>query len=241
MRFLFEAVLLCIIAFCAWNGYKKGLVMCIGTILAIIISLYVGDLLGDTFSSEVQPVLRPFVSGYMNGTEGIITENANELLGTANAGLSVDEALAVNPDIRRELCIKSYENVGIYSSAAEKMADEAIALSEQNGDPLATSIVDAMCRNLSYSLIFILFFLITVIIITVIGNLFNLSFRIPGKEKLNTIGGAVAGAVIGMLICMIITWVLKFLGAVLPEEEMRRTLLTALFLKVNLLSAVLTI
>ena len=241
MRFIFEALLLLIIAFCTWNGYKKGLVMCIGTILAIIISLYVGDLLGDTFSSSVQPVLRPFVSGYMNGAEGIITENANELLGTANAGLSVDEALALNPDIRHDLCVKSYEKVGIYSSNAEKMTKEAIALSDESGVSLAKSIVDVMCKNLSYSLIFILFFLLSMIIITVIGNLFNLSFTIPGKDKLNKVGGAIAGAVTGILICMSITWVLKFCGAALPEEEMRRTLLTALFLKINLLSAVLTI
>ena len=241
MRFVFEAVLLFILAFCTWNGYKKGLVMCIGTILTIIISLYIGDLLGDTFSTEVQPALRPFVSGYMNGTEGIITENANELLGSSAAGLSIDDALAQNPDTRRELCVKSYEKVGISSSAAEEMADEAIALSEESGSSLANSIVDVMSRNLSYALIFILFFLLSVIIFTVVANLFNLSFTIPGREKLNRIGGAVAGAVTGMLICMTIAWVLRFCGAFLHEEDMRRTLLTALFLKLNLLSAVLTI
>ncbi len=241
MRFAFEAVLLFIIAFCTWNGYKKGLVMCIGTILAIIISLYIGDLLGDTFSPEVEPVMRPFVSGYMNGAEGIITENANELLGSSAGGLSVDDALAQNPDVRRELCVNSYKKVGIYTSAAEKMADEAIALSENSDKPLVTAIVDVMCGKLSYALIFILFFLLTAIIITVIANLFNLSFKIPGKEKLNHIGGAIAGAFTGIMICMTIAWVLKFCGAFLPEDEMRRTLLTALFLKVNLLSAVLTI
>jgi len=147
----------------------------------------------------------------------------------------------MNPDIRHDLCVKSYERVGIYSSASEKMAEQAIALSEENGESLSISIVDAMCNNLSYCLIFILFFLLSVIIITVIGNLFNLSFTIPGKNKLNRIGGAIAGAVTGILISMTITWVLKFCGSALPEEEMRRTLLTALFLKINLLSAVLTI
>ena len=241
MRFIFEALILFIIAFCTWNGYKKGLVMCIGTILAIILSLYVGDLLGDTFSSAVEPVMRPFVSGYMNGSEGIITENANELLGTSASGLSIDEALKQNPDVRYELCVNSYKKVGIYTSAAEKMANEAITLSETNNESIVTSLVDVMCRDISFSLIFILFFLLSVIIITVIANLFNLSFNIPGKEKLNSIGGAIAGALTGILICMTITWVLKFCGAFLPEEEMRRTLLTALFLKINLLSSVLTV
>ena len=241
MRFLFEAVLLFIILFCVWNGYKKGLVMCIGTVFAIIISLYVGDLLGDTFSNAVQPVMRPFVSGYMDGAEGIITENANELLGTANSGLSLDDALDQNPDIKYELCVESYKKVGIYSSAAKKMANEAIALADARSEPLTTAIVDVMCLNLSYSLIFILFFLLSVIIITVVGNLFNLSFKIPGKDKLNNVGGAIAGGVTGLLICMTIVWVLRFCGALLPEENMRRTLLTALLLKINLLPVVLSI
>ena len=241
MRLAFEVLLLLIIAYCAWNGYKKGLVMCIGSILAIIISLYVGDLLGDTFAREVQPALSPFVSGYMDGTEGIISSNMNELLNTGTSSMSVDEALAQNPDLRYDLCVNSYKNVGVYTSAAKEMADEAIALSEQNGSSLSTAIVDVMCQNLSYCLIFILFFLLTIIIVTVLGNLFNLSFIIPDKDKLNDLGGAIAGGVTGILICMTITWVLRFCGAFLPEEIMSKTLLTALFLKINFLSLFLSI
>lgn len=241
MKFAIEVLLLLIIAFCAWNGYKKGLVMCIGTILAIIISLYIGDLLGDTFAPEVQPVMRPFVSGYMDGSEGIITENMNELLGTGSSSLSVDDALAQNPEKRTELCVNSYKNVGIYTSAAKKMADAAISLSERTGSSLSVAIVDIMSLSLSYCLIFILFFLLSIIIITVLGNLFNLSFKIPEKDKLNNIGGAIAGGVTGILICMIIAWVLRFCGAVLPEEDMSRTLLSALFIKMNFLSLFLTI
>ena len=241
MRFLFEAVLLFIPLLCAWNGYKKGLVMCIGTLLAIIISLYVGDLMGDTFSPEVTPVLRPFISGYMDGTEGAISESMAELVGTANSGLSVDEALAQTPDLKYDLCVSSFKQVGIYSSAAKTMATEAMALSDEGGVPLSSAIVSVVCSSLAYAMIFILFFLLVVIIITIIGNLFNLSFKIPDKEKLNTIGGLAAGALTGIIICMLITWALRFAGIFLPEDAMRRTLLTALFLKINFIPLLLTI
>ena len=241
MRFAIEVLLLAIIAFCAWTGYKKGLVMCIGTILAIIISLYVGDLLSDTFSPVVQPVLRPFISGYMDGTEGVITENTNKLLEAGSTGLSVDDALAQSPELKHDLCVDSYKNIGIYTSAAEKMADEAIALSDKNGSSVSVAIVDIMCKNFAYYLGLILFFILSLIIITVLGNIFNLSFKIPDRDKLNDLGGAIAGGVTGILFCMIIVWVLKFLGALLPEELMRRTLLTALFLKIDFLSLFLSI
>lgn len=241
MKFLLDLILLLIIAYCAWDGYKKGLVMCIGTILAIIISLYVGNLIGETYSSVVQPALRPFVGGYMDGTEGIITENMNELLGSSATGLSIDDALELHPEMREELCAGTYEQVGIYNSVAKRMATKAIALSDQQDIPLSSAIVDVACKSLAFRLIFILFFLLTLIILTVVGNLFNLSFKIPGKVKLNKLGGAISGAVVGILLSMVIIWFIKFCGAFLPEDEMSHTILTAIFLKLDFLSLILTV
>lgn len=241
MRLFFEVLLLIIILFCVWNGYKKGLILCIGTILSIIISLYVGDLLGDTFSSAVKPVLRPFVSGYMDGSEGVISKNLNELLGLETATLSFESALEQNPQIRYDLAAGSFRSLGIYSGPADKMAEEAIELADSGGFSLPSAIVDVVCNQVGYIAIAVLFFLLTVIIITVIGNLFNLRFNIPGQEPLNNIGGAVLGGVTGLLICMLMVWVLRFAGLLLPEEEMRRTLFTAILLKLNIVPLFLSI
>ena len=240
MNIAFEIVLLIIILMCAWNGYKKGLLMCIGTILTIIISLYVGDLLSDTFSPEVRPVFRPFVSGYMDGTEGVISDNLNALLGGNNT-LSIEDALEQNPDLKYQLCENSYKKVGIYTSAAKEMATDAVARSNESNVSLQSAIVDVMCSNFTYLIGFILFFVLSMIVFTVLGNIFNLSFKIPDKDKLNDVGGAVAGAVTGIIFCMIIAWILEFSGALFPEEEMRHTLLTALFVKMDVMSVFLTI
>ena len=58
--------LVCVIAICGWSGYKKGMIMGIGGILAIIISIYGAGLLSTAFSHEVIPALKPFVSGYLD-------------------------------------------------------------------------------------------------------------------------------------------------------------------------------
>ena len=60
-----DIALIAIIGICAWTGYKKGLIMGIGGVLIILASLYLGNLVSHTFSYEVIPALRPFVSGYM--------------------------------------------------------------------------------------------------------------------------------------------------------------------------------
>jgi len=240
MRFIFDLALLAIIAACTWSGRKKGLVMCIATILAVIISLYVGDLLGSTFSPAVTSAVRPFVSGYMDGTEGVINQT---LIGLENgsAGLSVEDYVKQHPDIKEQLCENSFEKVGVYSSSAKKMAGNAIDYADTNGVSLSLAIETVMTNDFTYYLAFLVFFALTLIILTVLGNILNLSFKFPEMDKLNDIGGISAGAVTGLMFCIIIVWALKFTGLILPEAEMKRTLLTALFLKLNILSQFLTV
>lgn len=239
MKFVVDLILLATILICLWSGYKKGLVMEVGTIIAIIISLYMGNLLSETFSPAVSPVVQPFVSGYMDGTEGVISNKLDELLGASEAQLSVEDALILHPEVNTELAKASYMEMGVYESAAEKMAGEAVAYAERTDVSLSKAIVDIMCSKLTYYLGFILFFILILIIITVLGNIFNLSFKIPEHDKLNDIGGLVAGTVVGIMFCFIIAWALKFLGMLLPEDEMSRTLITGLFLKIDLFSHIL--
>ncbi len=236
MKIAVELILLVVLLLCVWNGYKKGLVMCIGTILAIIISLYMGDLLSNTFSQEIAPVVRPFASGYMDGSDGIIDKNLDELLGGTEVQLSIEDALERHPEIKFELAENSFKDVGIYEESAKRMANEAVALADKTDITLSNAIVDILCSNLTYYLCFILFFVLVLIIFTVLGNILNLSFKIPEKDKLNDIGGIVAGAVTGLIFCIITVWSFRFLGKLFPEEEMKRTLLTALFMKLDFLS-----
>lgn len=241
MKIAVELLLVLVFLLSVYSGYKKGLVMCIGTILAIIISLYMGNLLSETFSQEALPVIRPFASGYMEGTEGVIGDNLNELLASSDDRLSVDDALARYPEIKPELAENSYKDIGIYEDTAKTMANEAVALSEKTESGLSNAIVEVLCEKIAYAAGFILFFVLILIIFTVLGNILNLSFKIPERDKLNDIGGLVAGAVIGVLFCAIVVWCIRFTGMLLPEEEMRKTFLTSLFMKLDFLSAFLPV
>ncbi len=241
MNIVIEVLLLVILLVCIWNGYKKGLVMCIGTILAIIISLYVGDLFADTFSPAIKPVARPFVSGYLDGTEGVVNSSLPALLNGNSAGLSMEDAIKQNPQIRQELCQKSYEKVGIYSAAAKQMAARAVSRADTDKMTLQNAIVDVMCSDFTYLVSFLVFFLLSMIILTVISNLLNLNLKLPGNERLNRIGGIIAGAATGMIFCFIAGWALRFCGGFLPESGMKYTFLTSFFVHFNFMSLFLSI
>ena len=126
MKIAVELLLILVLIFSVYGGYKKGLVMCIGAILAIILSLYMGNLLSDTFSHEAIPVVRPFASGYMEGTEGVIGDKLNELLASSEVRLSVDDALERYPDIEFELVKSSFEEIGIYEETAKAIDRKSV-------------------------------------------------------------------------------------------------------------------
>ena len=67
-----------IIVIFAWKGFKKGIIMGIIEVLVIILSLYGAQLLSDTFSYEIIPVLKPFLSGVMDTR---VEETAYSVLG----------------------------------------------------------------------------------------------------------------------------------------------------------------
>lgn len=240
MKVLIELVFIAILAISVWSGYKKGLVMTVGSILIIIISLFVGDLLSDTFSHEAVTALRPFVAGYMEGNEGAVPSALAEISGGVTETLSTDDFIELRPELEVELCRQSYINMGIYSSAAKKMAEQAVTYHQQANGSISASIVEIMCENFAYYLGFILFFAISVILLTVLGNISNLSFKIPNADKLNTLGGAVSGFVVGFLFCSFAAWILRFTGMLLPEDEVG-ILFSKLFVSMDMFSSFLSI
>ena len=73
------------------------------------------------------------------------------------------------------------------------------------------------------------------IVLTVIGNLPNLTFKIPDMDVLNDVGGLVLGIVQGILFCFLITWALKFTGILLPQETLSESTILSWFMRQDLL------
>ena len=235
MKYAIEVVLILILALCIWRSYKKGLLMGIVGILAIIISLYVGNLLATTFYDAAVPVVDPFVSGFVEGSEGSVNEAKDEVLGADGLALSVEDAFAKYPDKVDEILTLSFEKVGIYSGASDRMSVQAQEKIEEGSSP-SKAVSSVLSEDLTYALAFILFFVLVLIILYVIANVFNLTFRIPEHKLLNNIGGILTGVVQGVLYMSLLIWALKFCGAFLPEEEMSGTIVTGLFLKMDIMS-----
>lgn len=225
MSAIIDLVLLGILIICTWTGYKKGLLMGLGGILVIIVAVYGANLLANLFAYDLVPALRPFVSGY---TEGLMTGDDSELLedlGLAGTDYSAEDLLIRNPERRAPFAEACYSSLGIEGTTAERMAERTVDYADESGVGMTDAIIHILCESAGYVACFVLSLLLIVIVLTVIGNLPNLSFKIPQLDLLNDIGGAVAGLVTGLLFCVLLVWALKFMGILIGEDTLSSTVL----------------
>ena len=228
MSAVLSLIFLFILIFCIWAGYKKGLIMGVLSLVAFAVSVYGANLLAETYSGEVIGALRPFASGYVE--VNVIDASVRPAMGIDSANLSINDFFAQYPDRKTEFCTLTYEGMGIYESASEQMAGEAVAYAEENDAEIVDAIVEILCERIAYVGAFIIAFIMILIILTVIGNIPNVSFQIPNHELLNDVGGAVTGLLQGLAFCLIIGWALRFAGIILSQETLSSTFLVSWFM-----------
>jgi uncharacterized membrane protein required for colicin V production len=220
LKILIDLILLVIIAYCGWMGYKKGLIPGLLSIFVIIISLYGANIVAQTYSGEFTPVLEPFVSGIVDKT----SEESSQM---GQGNLSIEE-----------LARQSLINMGILSSAADNIAKSVAESTTEGGYVLRKALVNKLCGILAYVITATVVFVLIIIFFTVIYNIINLDFKLPGLESINNILGTVFGVIKGLLIVFAIAWLLRFGGLLIKEEIVEKTLLLKFFMANNILNGI---
>ena len=237
---IINLVLAATIIICAWQGFKKGIIMGIIEVLVIILSLYGAQLLSDTFSYEIIPVLNPFVSGFMDSrvddTAYAALGYEPDMEGEYHVEYSLTDLLDGQSDVTKDICLQVYTELGIYHDVAEAMADKAATYAEQNSSSISSAAVNILCQSITWYGGFFLFFLLVFAALTVLVNIPNLSFRIPYVGIVNDIGGLGIGLFTGFLLCAVLVWALQFTGLVIPEESLQGHGLAGFFLSRDMLA-----
>ena len=235
LKLIIDIVLLIIVALCTWTGYKKGLIGGIAGILAVIVALFGGSLLSSAYAHEVVPVLEPFVDGYIDSQN--TRDDVLEKLGYGFSDLSLEDILARDSSLRYDYAMECMKNVGLYEDRAEELARKAVDYSDRNGVSMTDAVTVVLCDTVASVGALTLAFLMILILLVAIGNIGNLSFRLPNLELLDEIGGAVLGFVKGFLYCVLLCWGLSFLGIVLGKETIAGTTLAQFFLQIKFLTS----
>ncbi len=235
IKAIIDLVLLGILIICVWSGYKKGIIMGVGGILCIIVAIYGANLLANSFSYDVVPALKPFANGYTETLIGGSDSAVMKRMGWDGSTYSAEDLVEMYPDRRLEFCSTCYQVLGIDESTADIMAERAVTYKRESGSSMRAAVGQILCETVSYAGCFIIAFLLIVIILTVIGNLPNLSYKLPRLDLVNDIVGALLGLVTGLMFCAVLVWALKFMGMLIGSDTLAATRIGGWLLEKNFL------
>ncbi len=221
MSLIIDLILIAIVAFCAWNGYRKGFIMGISGILALIVAFYGAQIIADTYSQEFNSMLKPFVSGIVD---------------SAVAGAQEESPEAYENDDVYGITYDALGNIGILKSAAADIAESIAEKVERTGQAMREEIVTVLCSKIAYVLTAVVVFLLILIVFTVIANILNLAFKLPGLEFINELFGALFGLAKGAIIVVAIAWVMRYLGVLIDEDIVNKTVLLEWLMEHNLVT-----
>ena len=220
MKIVLTVVLAAIFLAAVWSGYRRGLILSCAALLA------------GLFSDRLLPVAEPFAGGYFEGQLDIV---ATELPDN-DAGLSGEDWVAAHPDTAQEYAEQCFAAAGVTGRPAQRMARAALAMRDEQGVTLRAAMTQVYCARLCYVLVTSVGFLLLLLILAAIGNLPNLTFKLPNREKLNDIGGAALGAVNGVCFGILLCWALQFAGPVIGRDTLAHTALAKALLAIDVLT-----
>lgn len=116
------------------------------------------------------------------------------------------------------------------------MARAALTMRDEQGVTLRAAMTQVYCARLCYVLVTSVGFLLIMLILAAIGNLPNLTFQLPNREKLNDIGGAALGAINGVCFGILLCWALQFAGPVIGRDTLAHTALAKALLAIDVLT-----
>ena len=214
-----------------WGGYKRGFVLGVANLVAIAVSLYLACLLSAAFSGEVVSGLYPFADGFL---EHQIQEEVMPGL-RLDPTLSVKDTLERNPNLVDVFCTNTYRAAGISKGPAQQMSLEAQEYAATQLTDIPSAITHVFCQRMAYVAGTTVAFILVLVLLMAIGNLPNLTFRIPNHPRLDDVGGAAMGLINGVAYCILLCWVLQFLGILIGKNTLDSNILARIFMKIDIL------
>jgi len=211
LKFVITLVLLGIVVYCTWRGYKNGIVRGVCGIIAILLALYGAGIAADMFSEEFEGVMSPFVSGMIDSAADKV-KNGDE-----KATVKLTEAQKADVYSFSYACARQ---LGLVDSAAKTIGEETAAEYHVVNPTLYEGISAKLCSRFANVAVFMVAFAILAIIFAVIGNVVNLSFLIPKLGVVEPILGAILGLIRGLMLMYTITILFRYLGIILPGSLM---------------------
>lgn len=199
MKYLFDVLILALLAFFAWRGAKKGLILSLCGLVAAFVAFFGAQFLSNMFYQPVANIIRPII---------------------VQAVQSVEPAPIIDPETQQqasyslnELLDAVQENElfeGFSAFLEEGMANHIL---QESGfvSPL-DALADYLSKGVARAALFAIAFLMIQLVWFLLSHALDLAFHLPILSTVNTGGGLVIGLVKGVLVAIVLVWLCQLAG-----------------------------
>lgn len=205
LHLLFDFIIILILLFFVVMGKKKGFVLTLCGLVALLIAFVGASLLARYASPPIAEAITPQIT---TALEEYIQEELPHMDG--------DDSIYT--------ALKEW---GFYNQLVDDMEE---SFSDTSGELLST-IASTIAHSICYLILFLVTFVLVLIGWYFLSHTIDLVFKLPGLNLLNTWGGAALGLVRGCLILFVFAWAMQYFGTIISEEIVAKTYLLKFFME----------
>ena len=226
--FLLDLLLIAALAFCVWQGFRKGLILTVAGVLVIFVSAF---LAGKTAAAYAQPVSEKLYP--------IMSWLADDAIDEATRGKGRVNEMTDRREIA-EVAQNAFASLGISGIEIDAMV-ERVLLSLTNAEQSVQETISMTVLYVAaYALLCLFAFILFMVGLTLLVHFLAAVFKLPMLHLADKIGGAAAGAFYGVLILCAVGWAVRYLGIIAGPELMENTTVLKLFVNHNMLAKLLS-
>lgn len=200
MTFLYDIIIVLILAFFAWRGAKKGLILSLCALVGIVLAFFGARFVSAEFHEPVADIIEPPIYQSILGME---KEGQEKAAINAVDTYSLDEILEMikNSDL--------YD--GLLDFLEDAVDTEAI---QGEGNAAAKALSGYLAKLIAKAALFAITFLLIVFVWFLLSHLLDLTFKLPGLAAVNLVGGLVLGLVKAVLLVVVLVWIAQICGLI---------------------------
>lgn len=226
MNILFDVGVLLILAFFIWLGAKRGLVLTLCGLVAVVVALIGASLLSNALAEPVADLVEPMITERIQST---LDESIQHTEFTTESGGVAEDA----DSISLVGVVGQLKESKLFSGFAESFQRAVSEGTAQVVTSAARSVAHYAAVQIAHGILFVLGFVLILIAWFILSHALDLVAKLPGLHSLNKLGGGAIGLLKGCIVLFVLAWLLRVCGWRLPEETVEKTYLVRFFLNTN--------
>lgn len=214
-----DGIIILIFAACVLDGYRRGFVKMLLSVLAIIVSAALAGALASPVAAwandkYVSKMASDYIDGYFDGTLENIGLSDSELTGDSFEGAQ-DEIAEAMPEEIMQLLER-------YDVSVEEILDDISPEDtlEETSERIKDNIEKAVVLPVLEMISFLVIYIIASFVLSIIVGVVSTAFKLPVINKINKSLGAVLGTLKGFFVIAVLSILAVFAAGFLSGNEL---------------------